>query len=230
MFFVKTDGLKKSFGSVKAVDGVSLEVKPKELFGVLGPNGSGKTTIIKCLTGQLKPDAGSVSIAELDVLKHPVKARELIGVIPEQETPPSFLTAEEYLYFVARIRKLKDPAKAIDHWVEFLDFSDQRKVLCKDLSRGTRQKLMFAQAFLHGPKIAFIDEPLVNLDPIIQKRMKEFLKKYVKGGRSIFLSTHSLDIAKELCTRLCVLNKGRVVYTGKPARNMERMFLKAVRK
>ncbi|MBN1792650.1 ABC transporter ATP-binding protein [Candidatus Woesearchaeota archaeon] len=229
MFLVDVKELSKSFGSVRAVDSVSLQLKEGELFGLLGPNGSGKTTIIKCLTGQVRPDAGSVSVSGLDVFKERVRVRGVVGIIPEQESPPSFLTAEEYLFFAAKVRRMKDFKGAIDHWFDFLEFSDQRKVLCKDLSRGTRQKLMFAQGFLHDPSLAFIDEPLVNLDPLIQKKMKDFLKKRVKEGKTVFLSTHSLEIAKELCTRLCILKQGKIVYSGKPKRNMEGFFLKLVK-
>lgn len=112
----------------------------------------------------------------MDVLEDPIRVRELVGVIPEQETPPSFLTAEEYLYFVAKIRKMENYEKTCEKWFEFLDFRDQKNSLCKDLSRGTRQKLMFAQAFLHEPELAIIDEPLINLDPILPDRAFAFHK------------------------------------------------------
>nr|WP_269850409.1 ATP-binding cassette domain-containing protein [Methanosarcina horonobensis] len=113
----------------------------------MGPNGSGKTTMIKMLTGQLKPTSGTLKVHGINVLEDPLRVRELVGVIPEQETPPSFLTAEEYLHFVAKIRKMEDYEEICNKWFEFFDFGDQRNLLCKDLSRGTRQKLMFAQLF-----------------------------------------------------------------------------------
>ena len=179
-------GLTKTYGTLKALDSVSLTVGEGELFGLLGPNGAGKTTMIRAITGQLKPNGGSVVVLGIDALRHPVRVREATGIVPEQETPPSFLSAEEYLHFVARIRKVPNSAKKIEHWLKFLDFHDQRDVLCKDLSRGTRQKLMISQAFLHEPRLAFIDEPLINLDPIIQEKIKELEKKKRRQRQHIF--------------------------------------------
>jgi len=231
---IEAKNLTKKFGYITAVNNLSLSVKEGELFGLLGPNGSGKTTTIKILTGQIKPTSGSATVLGIDVIKEPIKVRELVGIVPEQESPPSFLTAEEYLYFVAKIRKLKNIDEACGKWFDFLDFEDQRKVLCKDLSRGTRQKLMIAQAFLHEPKIAFIDEPLVNLDPILQKKVKDFLQDYVKKGNTIFMSTHALETAEEICTRIAVLNKGELVYEGsiksikRKRQKLESFFLKLV--
>lgn len=228
---IEVKNLSKSFGELKAVDNFSLSVVGGELFGLLGPNGSGKTTTVKILTGQLKPDSGRISVLGTDVLKEPVKARALVGIIPEQETPPSFLTSEEYLHLVSRIRKIEDPP--IDHWFSFLDFEGERDVLCKDLSRGTRQKLMFAQAFLHEPRVAFIDEPLINLDPVIQRKVKDYLTGYVKGGKTVFLCTHVLEIAQEICTRVGILDKGKLVHDGsiKDLKKMrlEDFFLKLVK-
>lgn len=232
---VEVRNLTKNFGKLKAVNSLSLKIKEGELFGLIGPNGSGKTTTVKLLTGQLKPTRGNAKVLGINVLKSPIKVREVVGIIPEQETPPSFLTAEEYLYFVAKIRKLENSVVMCDGWFEFLDFSDQKNVLCKDLSRGTRQKLMFAQAFLHEPKLAFIDEPLINLDPIIQRKVKDFLKDYVKKGNTIFFSTHVLEIAEEICTRIGVLDNGKLIHEGsidklkKKRQHLEDFFLKLMK-
>jgi len=228
MVLIDVKNLSKEYGPVKAVDNLSLQVNKGELFGLLGPNGSGKTTMIKCLTGQIKPTAGNMHVLGVDVLKDPIRVRELIGIIPEQENPPSFLTAEEYLHFVAGIRKLKGYEKELDRWFKLLDFEDQRTILCKDLSRGTRQKLMFTQAFLHKPTLAFIDEPLINLDPLVQRTIKDFLLDYVKKGNTIFMATHILENAEEVCTNVCILNKGQLLYQGKPKKNLEDFFVKAV--
>ncbi len=232
---VQISNLSKYFGSLKAVDKLSLKVKKGEIFGLLGPNGSGKTTTVKVLTGQLKPTKGKAKIMGVDVLKEPIKAREITGIIPEQETPPSFLTAEEYLHFVSKIRKIDDFEGTCDHWFSFLCFDEEKDVLCKDLSRGTRQKLMFAQAFLHEPKVAFIDEPLINLDPIIQRKVKDYLKDYVKKGNTIFLCTHVLEIAEEICTRVAVIDKGKLIQESsvknlkKKKKKLEDFFLKLVK-
>lgn len=231
---IEIRNLSKYYGSTKAVNEVSLSIGKGELFGLLGPNGSGKTTMIKMLTGQIKPTAGFLKVHGVDVLENPIKVRELIGVIPEQETPPSFLTAEEYLHFVAKIRKMKQYEDVCEKWFEFFDFKDQKNSLCKDLSRGTRQKLMFAQAFLHEPELAIIDEPLINLDPVMQKKVKNFLVNYVKNGGTIFISTHILEIAKQICTSIGIIYKGKLVYTGQiddpvlQRKNFEDFFLELV--
>ncbi len=233
---LETRDLLKTYGEVKAVDQVTLAVKEGALFGLLGPNGSGKTTMIKMLTGQTRPTSGSATVLGLDVEQNPVKVREKVGIIPEQETPPSFLTAMEYLDFVGAIRNIPDVRERADWWFDFLDFGDKKDVLCKDLSRGTRQKLMFAQAFIHEPALALIDEPLINFDPIMQDVVKEYLSGYVKSGRTIFISTHILEVAEEICSGFAILHKGKLLHTGPVAELTERkehlsdFFLSLVRK
>lgn len=232
---IEVRGLVRKFGDVTAVNNISLSVGKGELFGLLGPNGSGKTTMIRCLTGQLKPTAGEVRVMDLDVVQDPIRVRELVGITPEQETPPSFLTAEEYLHFVGRIRKIPDLEDRCGFWFDFLEFGDKRDVLCKDLSRGTRQKLMVAQAFLHRPGLVLIDEPLINLDPIMQRKIKDHLKEYVARGGTVFLSTHILEIAEEICSRIGIIHNGRLIHQGPVAelsagsRHLEEFFLEAIR-
>ncbi len=232
---IEVQGLTRTYGDVTAVNGISLSVRKGELFGLLGPNGSGKTTMIKCLTGQLKPTAGGIRVMGIDVVQEPVRVRELVGITPEQETPPSFLTAEEYLRFVGHIRKIADISEQISFWFDFLEFGDKRDVLCKDLSRGTRQKLMVAQAFLHRPELVLIDEPLINLDPIMQRQIKDYLAGYVKGGGTVFISTHILEIAEEICTRVGIIHRGNLIREGPVAelrggaKHLEEVFLDAVR-
>ncbi|SDG20783.1 ABC-2 type transport system ATP-binding protein [Methanolobus vulcani] len=231
---ITVKNLSKNFGDTKAVDAVDLEVKKGELFGLLGPNGSGKTTMIKMLTGQIKPTEGEVSVLGVDVLANPLRVKELTGIIPEQETPPSFLTAEEYLHFVAKIRKLEAFEDKCEWWFTYLDFAGQKDILCKDLSRGTRQKLMLAQAFLHEPELVIIDEPLINLDPLMQRKVKDYLRDYVSKGGTVFISTHILEIAREICSSMGIIYKGKLVFSGNmddPAigdRPLEDFFLELV--
>jgi len=219
---IEAQGLAKQFGDVIAVNNVSLSIRQGELFGLLGPNGSGKTTMIKLLTGQIHPTAGSAIVLGIDVKKDPVGVRERVGIIPEQETPPSFLTATEYLDFVGEVRHIPGVQKKADWWFDFLDFNDKRDVLCKDLSRGTRQKLMFTQAFIHKPALALIDEPLINFDPIMQRKVKDYLTEYARCGNTIFISTHILEIAEEICSGFAILHKGKLLHTGTVAELKER--------
>jgi ABC-2 type transport system ATP-binding protein len=211
---ISTDNLSKVYGVTQAVKGVSLNVREGSLFGLLGPNGSGKTTMIRMLTGQIYPTGGSAQVLGYDPAVDPIRVRELIGIIPEQESPPSFLTAGEYLHFVGSIRNLKNIEEMARWWLDFLEFSDKKDVLCKDLSRGTRQKLMFAQAFLHHPVLAVIDEPLINFDPLMQQKVKEYLVDYVKAGNTVFFSTHILEVAEEICSEIAVLHQGNLLFQG----------------
>jgi ABC-2 type transport system ATP-binding protein len=232
---IEARDLTKTYGDTTAVDHVTLSVEKGALFGLLGPNGSGKTTMIKMLTGQIRLSAGSAMVLGLDVVENPVGVRERVGIIPEQETPPSFLTATEYLDFVGAVRKIPEVREKADWWFDFLEFGDQRDMLCKDLSRGTRQKLMFTQAFLHRPTLALIDEPLINFDPIMQHKVKDFLTGYVREGNTIFISTHILGIAEEICSEFAILHKGKILYSGTIAglkekgQNLDEFFLSLVR-
>ncbi len=211
---LEAKNLTKKYRDITAVDAVSLNVEKGALFGLLGPNGSGKTTMIKMLTGQTRPTSGSAIVLGRDVERDPVGIRRQVGIIPEQETPPSFLTAIEYLEFVAAVRNIPDIGSRADWWFNFLDFADKKNVLCKDLSRGTRQKLMFTQAFIHEPALALIDEPLINFDPIMQDVVKDYLAGYVRKGRTIFISTHILEVAEKICSEFAILHKGKLLHTG----------------
>ncbi len=232
---IEAEGLTKVYGDLTAVNHVSLSVEKGALYGLLGPNGSGKSTMIKMLTGQIRPTAGAATVLGIDVQKDPVDVRERVGIIPEQETPPSFLTAFEYLQFVGAIRKIPDIDERAVWWFDFLDFADKKDVLCKDLSRGTRQKLMFAQAFVHKPELALIDEPLINFDPIMQHVVKDYLRDYVKAGNTIFISTHILEVAEEICSGFAILHKGNILHAGPVAdltaehRHLDEFFLSLVK-
>jgi ABC-2 type transport system ATP-binding protein len=209
---IRATGLEKSYGDVEALSGMSLAVERGDLFGFLGTNGAGKTTTIRCLTGQTRPDAGEAEVLGVDPVADPVAVRERIGVLPEQQSPPSFLTPREYFAFVGRVRGLAEATVAdrVEAWADRLSFRAKLDALCADLSRGQQQKVMITAAFIHEPDAVFIDEPLANLDPIMQERVKEFLMSYRAGGRALFLSTHHVEVAAEVCTRVGVVADGRI--------------------
>jgi ABC-2 type transport system ATP-binding protein len=207
---VETDGLTKKYGDLTALDGLSLEVEEGELFGLLGPNGAGKSSTIEILTGQTKPTSGGARVMGVDPVENPVEARRRMGVLPEREDPPSFLTPREYFDFVADVRGVELDG-SIDEWAERLGFSDKLDSISMDLSRGQKQKVMFAQAFVHEPELVFIDEPLTNLDPVVQERVKGFIVDYNEKGNTVFLSTHDITVAEEICTRVGIIQDGRLV-------------------
>ncbi len=232
---IRVEHLKKYYKEVKAVDDVSLNIDEGEIFGIVGPNGAGKSTIVHLLTGQIKPDSGTIMVLGIDVEKNPEEARKNAGIIPEQEVPPSFLNSEEYLNFVSEIRKLDNSEEAKKQWFELLEYADESKKLTKDLSRGTRQKLMITQAFFFRPKIAFIDEPLVNLDPLIQRKVRKFLKGYAKKGNTILLCTHVLSLAEEICDRVGFMKQGKILHIDsvkslvKKYGSLEKAFVRIVK-
>jgi ABC-2 type transport system ATP-binding protein len=208
---IEAEGLSKRYGEVTALDSLDLSVPPGNLYGFLGPNGAGKSTTINVLTGQLVPDSGTARVAGVDPVAEPVRARERVGILPENGRPPSYLTVREYFDFVAEARGLDLIADRVERWADRLAFTSKLDTLCTDLSQGERQKVLITQAFLHEPAIVFIDEPLTNLDPIIQERAKRFFRTYAEDGNTVFLSTHFIATAGDLCTRVGVVNRGRLL-------------------
>jgi ABC-2 type transport system ATP-binding protein len=213
MSVIEADSLRKAYGDVRAVDGLDLAVDRGEVYGFLGPNGAGKTTTIEMLTGQLRPDGGRVDVLGTDPASEPVETRRRVGILPEQQTPPSFLTPAEFFEFVGRVRDLDDEtvAERVEEWSQRLGFAAKLDTLCGDLSRGQQQKVMLTQVFVHEPDVAVIDEPLANLDPIVQEQVKRYLRSYAADGNAVFLSTHNIDVAEDVCSRVGVVTNGRVV-------------------
>lgn len=219
MTAIRVDGLSKRFGTVTALDGLSLEIAEGELYGLLGPNGAGKTTTIEILTGQTRPDDGTARVIGIDPINRPVEVRRRVGILPEKESPPSLMTPREYLRFSGDVRDIAEDRVdvRIHAWANRLGFVEKLDTLSTDLSRGQQQKVMIAAAFLHDPAVVFIDEPLANLDPIVQERVKRFLREYREAGNTVLLSTHDVAVAGELCSRVGILDGGRFVDEVRPA-------------
>ena len=211
---VETKDLGKRFGDFVALHPLDVLVYPGEFFGVFGPNGAGKSTFIKLLTGQLSPSLGSAKVLCTNVAMDPQKVKANVGIVPESESPPSYLTSAEYLDFVCRIRGIENIDSKVDYWLEWFGIEDKRETLCKDLSKGQRQKVMLAGAFIHEPRLLFLDEPFVNLDPIYQRKCRELLMEHIAEGGTIFLCSHILEVAERMCTRVAVIDQGRVLAAG----------------
>lgn len=216
---IATADLRKSYGDLTALAGLTLDVPAGELFGLLGPNGAGKSTTIRILTGQLRPDAGTASVLGIDPVTDPIGVRERVGILPEQESPPSFMTPREYFDFVGSVRDLNAATvdERVETWADRLAYGAKLDTMNTDLSRGQQQKVMITAAFLHDPDLVFIDEPLANLDPIVQETVKRFLREYRDAGNTVFFSTHDIDVAADLCDRVGIVHEGELVTTRRPA-------------
>ena len=211
---VRAVDMGKRYGDFVALHPLNVEVHSGEFFGVFGPNGAGKSTFIKLLTGQLRPSIGQIEILGIDAEDSPQKLKANIGIVPESESPPSFLTPAEFLQFVARLRGLDNLEQNVEHWLDWFGLQEKRDTMCKDLSKGQRQKVMLASAFIHKPKLLFLDEPFANLDPIYQRKCREWLLDHVKDGGTIFLCSHVLEMAERMCNRMAIINNGKVLAAG----------------
>ena len=211
---VRAVDMGKRYGDFVALHPLNVEVHSGEFFGVFGPNGAGKSTFIKLLTGQIRPSIGQIEILGIDAEDSPQKLKANIGIVPESESPPSFLTPAEFLQFVARLRGLDNLEQNVEHWLDWFGLQEKRDTMCKDLSKGQRQKVMLASAFIHKPKLLFLDEPFANLDPIYQRKCREWLLDHVKDGGTIFLCSHVLEMAERMCNRMAIINHGKVLAAG----------------
>jgi ABC-2 type transport system ATP-binding protein len=215
-FAVETHGLTRDFGTFRAVDGIDLAVPAGSFYGFLGPNGAGKSTTIKCLTGLLRPTAGSIRILGVDPLSDAVAVKRRIGVVPEDLALFDRLTAEETLSFVSQVHSL-DPATARSRAADLLEVMDLKSAahtLVTDFSHGMRKKLSLAAAMLPAPRLLFLDEPFEGIDAVASRQIKELMLSFVARGGTIFLTSHILEIVERLSTHIGVIARGRLVAQG----------------
>jgi len=205
---INCDNLSKKYDDVEALREIKLEVNEGEFFGLLGPNGAGKTTLLKILTCQLKPSNGKAEVFNLDTSNQFSSIKPKISIVPEQESPPSFLTPREVLELVLNIRQISDGN--VDYWLDFFELNDMEGRVCRNLSRGQKQKVMLASAFISETKLMFLDEPFINLDPLVQSKVREWLKQYVEEGGTVFINTHLLENAERLCDRAAIIHQGKI--------------------
>ncbi len=215
---IRLEHIIKKFGSFTAVDDLTIEIKAGEFYGFLGPNGAGKTTTIKMMVGLFAPTSGTIRINGFDIQNEPTEAKMATGYIPDQPFLYEKLTGREFLYFSAGLYKMNhaettERIKEIADLFEIGSWIDQRT---ENYSQGMRQRIVIASALLHDPKVLIIDEPMVGLDPRSAHIVKETLKKKSKEGVAIFMSTHSLPVAEELCNRIGIIKEGRLIFENTP--------------
>ncbi|NHM27068.1 ABC transporter ATP-binding protein [Desulfofundulus sp. TPOSR] len=213
---IKTERLTKRFGRFTAVDGLDLEVVPGEIFGFLGPNGAGKTTTIRMLTGLLRPTAGRAFIGGYDIHAEPLRAKAILGYVPDEPFLYEKLTGREFLSFMADLYRV-DEKRRIDRVAELLHLfglEERADELVQSYSRGMRQKLAVAAALVHDPSVLILDEPLTGLDPRSARILKDTLRMLAGRGVTIFMSTHIMEIAERICNRVGIIDRGRLIACG----------------
>src|SRR5436853_2583462 len=206
----------KSYEKKPALQGLSLDARAGEIVGLIGPNGAGKTTTLKILVALLRPDYGVVRVQGRDVLADPVTYKADIGYMPEAPTLPEYLTPNEFLGYVGRIRNLPKERLAVRtrELLTILDLVPKADETIASLSKGMKAKVAFAAAILHEPSILVLDEPLIGIDPAGQHLLKERLAAMARAGATVLVSTHQLDTAERLCSRVAIVSHGRNVATG----------------
>ena len=216
---IEIHDLTKRYGDFTAVDGLSLTAAAGEIFGFLGPNGAGKTTTIRIVSGLSLPTSGTVKVNGVDVIAEPVRAKSILGYVPDRPYLYEKLTGRELLHFVADLYR-KDWRECEPRAVEMLryfDLGDWIDARIENLSHGMKQKLVLTSALVHDPAVLVIDEPMVGLDALAQKQVKLLFRRLANEGKTVFLTTHTLSVAEAVCDRIAIINRGRIVASGTTA-------------
>jgi ABC-2 type transport system ATP-binding protein len=213
---IRLTNLTKRYGSFTAVDGIDLEVPSGELFGFLGPNGAGKTTTLRMIAGILKPTSGRVEIGGDDLERKPRKAKTRMGFIPDRPFVYDKLTGAEFLRFVAALYGQEGPVieRRMDELLKLFDLAPWKDELTESYSHGMRQKLIISSALIHQPEVIVVDEPMVGLDPKSARLLKDLFREFTSRGGTILMSTHTLEVAEDMCDRIGIIQGGKIVACG----------------
>jgi ABC-2 type transport system ATP-binding protein len=208
--------LTKHYGKLAAVDDLNIEVPAGQIFGFLGPNGAGKTTTIRTMMGILKPTSGQILLGKYDVLKEPERAKAISGFIPDRPFIYEKLSGNEFLEFVGKLHRVEAARLKyrIDELLELLELSPWKDELVESYSHGMKQRLVVCAALIHEPRILVIDEPMVGMDPKGARTIKDLFRSLAQNGTTVFLSTHSINVAEEICHRIGIIQKGRLIACG----------------
>jgi ABC-2 type transport system ATP-binding protein len=232
---IAIDGLTKDYGDVRAVDGLSLTIPEGEVFGLLGPNGSGKTTTINCLTGLLKPTMGKITVEGFDVLTHGREAREVMGVSPQETAVYSYLTGKENVEFFGELYSVPRETLRVrvDYVIEKVGLMDDAGRRVGKYSGGMKRRVSIAMALVTDPKVVLLDEPTVGMDPQARRAVWDFVLELSDKGKTIVLTTHYMEEAEELCDEVGIIDHGKLMALGSPgslkakygARDLEDVFI-----
>jgi ABC-2 type transport system ATP-binding protein len=228
---IEVKGLTKNYEEITAVNHINFEVRKGEIFGFLGPNGAGKTTTIRILTGVIKPNSGTAAIMGYSILKEPLKAKQIMSVVPEMANAYIDLTAWQNLMLIGElygVSKKKRQERA-HHLLKEFKLSERRNHLARGFSKGMKQKLILCMALLTEPQVLFLDEPTSGLDVESARLIRDTIRQINKDGRTIFLSTHNMEEANKLCDRIAIINHGKIAAIDSPENlRMESSSLKSV--
>lgn len=213
---IRLEQLTKTYGKFLAVDHIDLHVQRGELFGFLGPNGAGKTTTLRMISGILRPTEGSVKLGGVDLIKEPMKAKSMLGFIPDRPFVYEKLTGAEFLRFVAGLygQDGRQVEHRIDELLEIFELSIWKNELVESYSHGMRQKLIISSALIHRPQCIVVDEPMVGLDPRGARLLKDIFREFVDRGGTVLLSTHTLEVAQAMCDRIAIIQSGKIIARG----------------
>jgi ABC-2 type transport system ATP-binding protein len=211
---IKVQSLTRDYNGLRAVDSISFEVEPGEIFGFLGPNGAGKTTTIKMLTGQLRPTAGRAWVVGFDVVEHRQQLKPQIGVVFEYQNIYERLSARDNLVFAVRLYGVRKAR--VDEVLRQVGLADRARDRIKTYSNGMKQRLLVARALLHEPKVLFLDEPTRGLDPLAARDIRAFISDLAGQGVTVFLTTHYMEEADQLSDRVAIIDQGRIIAMDRP--------------
>lgn len=216
---IEIQDLTKRYGDFTAVNGLSLTAAAGEIFGFLGPNGAGKTTTIRIVAGLSLPTSGSVTVNGIDVVRDAVRAKSILGYVPDRPYLYEKLTGRELLHFVADLyrRPWSECEPRAVEMLRYFELGDWVDARIENLSHGMKQKLVLVSALVHDPTVLVIDEPMVGLDALAQKQVKLLFRRLANEGKTVFLTTHTLSVAEAVCDRIAIINRGRIVASGTTA-------------
>ena len=235
---IQVNGLTKYYGNRPAAKDISFEVEAGEVFGLLGTNGAGKSTTIKMMCGLLKPTRGAVRIGGVDLKKAPLKAKSMMGYLPENPLIYDRLSGAETLELIGKLRKLSNKLikQRIKYYASSLGLGEQIHHEVGTYSKGMRQKLAIAMTLIHDPEIVLLDEPASGLDPRYTKQLKDWITNLATNGRTVLLSTHIIEMAENLCNRIGIIDQGKLKTVGTSSeiqastsvRNLEDAFIRLI--
>jgi ABC-2 type transport system ATP-binding protein len=211
---IQVVGFHKTYRDLEAVVDLSFEVRAGAVLGLVGPNGAGKTTTLRALAGIIPPTHGRLAIAGHDVVSDPIAAKRALAYVPDDPKLFESLTVWEHFQFVASAYSVGDFTAQAEHFLEIFELAEKRDTVCQELSRGMRQKVAVACAYLHDPRAILFDEPLTGLDPHAIRTLKSSIVERAAAGAAIVVSSHLLSLVEDLCTDLLILQKGRAVFVG----------------